>query len=116
MIRAWFAGHTLKIVALAWAASLALVSTQSWKWATARAENRHAAQARALEADFADVSEEVHAFIARINAERVAQAEAIEHIEAEARADPRAVDRIPGTDSLRRLKRRWGADPAAATD
>jgi len=70
-----------------------------------RADN--AAQIAALESRLADVSSANRAAAAELEARRIAQATLSQELEDEARKDPDAVRRVPTSDSLRRMERRW---------
>lgn len=66
-------------------------------------------QIEALQARLADVSAANRAAAAELEARRIAQQTLSQEVEDDARKDPDAVRRVPSSDSLRRLERRWGS-------
>ena len=73
---------------------------------------RQAAATARLQGDYDAAARKVAALSAEIEGWREASRKLSMEIEDEARADPAASGRVPSADSVRRLTRRWGQDPA----
>ena len=73
---------------------------------------RQRAAVERLQASYDRAARDVAAMSAEIEGWREASRKLSMEIEDEVRADPAAPGRVPQPDSLRRLARRWGADPA----
>jgi hypothetical protein len=88
----------------------ALAGWQGYRMGAAAERAAHEEARRALQLELFDVADRLSEMAADLETARADRDARAKEAEADARADPDAVLRVPAADSLSRLERRWGAD------